>query len=80
MATPTDFKLIREKNIDKETHLKITKNIMSGRIFVEFKSQNPSIVLQKSFQDSMHGKMESEKFAKSIKTTEQLRQYFGIKK
>lgn len=80
MATPTDFKLIREKSLDKETHLKITKNIMSGRIFVEFKSQNPNITLQKSFQDSIHGKMESEKFAKSIRNTTQLREYFGIKK
>jgi hypothetical protein len=80
MATPTDFKLIREKSLDKETHLKITKNIMSGRIFVEFKSQNPNITLQKSFQDSIHGKLESEKFAKSIRNTAQLREYFGIKK
>lgn len=78
MAVNTDFKLIKEKKVDKETILKVSKNIMSGRIFVEFTSQNPNIVLQKSFQDSVHGKLESEKFAKSITSTAQLRQYFGI--
>ncbi len=76
----TDFKTLKEKKIDKETTLKITKNIMSGRIFVKFVSDNPRIVLEKNFQDSLYGKKESEKFAKSITSTEQLRAYFGIKK
>ena len=80
MGTGTDFKLIKEKKIDKETTLTVTKNIMSGRIFVEFTSDNPRIILQKNFQDSLYGKNESEKFAKSIKSTDQLREYFGIKK
>jgi hypothetical protein len=80
MSIGTDFKVIKEKRIDKETTLTVTKNIMSGRIFVEFVSDSPRIVLQKNFQDSIFGKMESEKFAKSIKNTNQLREYFGIKK
>jgi len=80
MATNTDFKLIKEKKLDKETILKITKNIMSGRIFVEFRSDSPKIVLQKNFEGSLYGKLESEKFSRSIKTTQQLREYFGIKK
>lgn len=80
MSVNTDFKLIKEKNLDEETVLKISKNIMSGRIFVEFSSQNPRITLQKNFQDSLDGKRASEEFAKSIKNTAQLRAYFGLDK
>jgi hypothetical protein len=80
MSTNTDFKLLKEKKLDKETTLKVTKNLMSGRIFVEFASVNNRLTLQKNFQDSLDGKMKSEEFAKSIKNTEQLRSYFGIKK
>jgi hypothetical protein len=78
-VTGTDFKVMREKKIDKDTTLVIKKNVMNGRIFVEFTSSNPRIVLQKNFQDSYDGKNLSEAFAKSIKSTEQLRAYFGIK-
>lgn len=80
MATNSDFKTIKEKKIDKETTLKITKNLMSGRIFVEFASINPKLVLQKNFQDTREGKLKSEEFAKSIKSADQLREYFGLKK
>lgn len=80
MSTNTDFKLIREKKVDKDTTLKVTKNIMSGRIFVEFTADNPRIVLQKNFQDSLYGKIKSEEFARSIKSIDQLREYFGLKK
>lgn len=80
MTANSDFKFIKEKRIDKETTLKISQNIMSGRIFVEFTSMNPRIVLQKNFQDNYDGKIKSEKFAKSIKSTDELRKYFGLKK
>ena len=80
MADNTDFKVIKKKEIDKGTTLKVTKNIMSGRIFVEFASLDPKITLQKNFQDTMDGKLQSEKFAKSITSTDQLMKYFGIKK
>ena len=80
MPTNTDFKLIREKQLDKDTTLKVTKNLMSGRIFVEFKNMEWKILLQKNFQDSYDGKLKSENFAKSIKNTQQLLEYFGIKK
>ena len=79
-TTGTDFKITKEKKLDKETTLIIKRNIMSGRIFVEFVSVNPRIVLQKNFQDTYDGKNLSEEFAKSIKNTEQLREYFGINK
>jgi hypothetical protein len=81
MATNgADFKIIKEKKIDKNATLKISKNLMSGRIFVEFASIDPKIVLQKNFQDSREGKLKSEEFAKSIRNTDQLREYFGLKR
>lgn len=78
MPVNSDFKLLREKQIDDDTTLKVSKNLMSGRVFVEFVSNNPRIVLQKNFQDTMSGKLDSEKFAKSIRSTKDLRAYFGI--
>lgn len=80
MTTSTDFKLLKEKKLDKNTSLKIKKNLMSGRIFVEFISLEPRLTLQKNFEDSLHGKQESEEFSKSIRNTEQLLKYFGLNK
>ena len=80
MPTSPDFKVLKEKKIDEDTTLKVTKNLMSGRIFVEFISVDPRIVLQKNFQDSRLGKRESEEFSKSITSTDQLREYFGLEK
>lgn len=80
MPISTDFKLVREKKLDKCTTLQVYKSLMNGRIFVEFNCANPNLTLQKNFQDSLDGKTKSEEFAKSIKNTTQLKQYFGIKK
>jgi hypothetical protein len=80
MRVSTDFRLLKQKKVDETTTLKVSKNLMSGRIFVEFVSDNPRIVLQKNFQDTILGKVESDRFAKSINSTEELREYFGIKK
>ena len=80
MAIATDYKLIKEKRIDKETTLTISQHLMSKRIFVEFASKNFGLVLQKTFQDTLDGKMASEAFAKSIKSTGQLKAYFGLGK
>ena len=74
-----DFKLLKKKEIDKGLNLKITKNIMSGRIFVEFTCESPKLTLQKNFQDSLYGKTESEKFVKSISSLEDLLAYFRVK-
>jgi hypothetical protein len=80
MTISTDHKLIKEKNVDKNVVLRISKNHASGRIFVEFASTTPKMLLQKSFQDTYEGKLQSEAFAKSIKNTEQLLEYFGLNK
>ena len=79
MSTNADFKTIKEKKLDKETTLKISKNNMSGRIFVEFNSKNPNIVLQKNFQDTIDGRKQAEDFSKSISTKNQLINYFSPK-
>jgi hypothetical protein len=79
MADNSDFDVIKMKNLDKGTILKVSRNIMNGRLFVEFSSNNPRIVLQKNFQNSIVGKRECDDFAKSIKNTNQLRAYFGLK-
>ena len=79
MGVNSDFKLIEEKALDSNTTLVIKRNIMSGRIFVEFTSTGPKITLQKNFQDTYDGKRLSEEFANSIKSTKELRKYFNIK-
>ncbi len=80
MGVTTDFKLLKEKKLDEETTLKISQNLMNGRIFVEFSSVNPKLLLQKNFQDSLDGREKYKEFAKSIKNTSQLIEYFGLKR
>lgn len=79
MTANSDFKNMKEKKIDKETTLKITQHRMTGRIFVEYKSINPSLTLQKNFQDTYDGRAQSDEFAKKYNTTKELRAHFGIK-
>ena len=75
-----DFKILKEKKLDRGTTLKVSKNLMSGRVFVEYTAIEPKLTLQKNFPDSYDGKIRSEEFAKSIKTTDQLLEYFGLKR
>lgn len=74
-----DFELIEETYLDDNTVLKISKNIMSGRVFVEFSSTKPRVVLQKNFQDTILGNRDANDFSNSITNTSELLQYFGIK-
>lgn len=74
-----DFKLIKSKEIDTDTFLRVSKNLMSGRIFVEFSCKNPNLMIQKNFEDSLFGKKQADTFSKSIKNADQIRKYFGIK-
>lgn len=75
MSTNSDFKTVKEKKLDKETTLKVSKNNMSGRIFVEFNSKNPNIVVQKNFQDTIEGRKQADEFSKSINSKTQLLNY-----
>lgn len=78
MTNGTDFKLLSEKKIDLETTLTVTQNLMSHRIFVQFTTNKPRMVLQRNFQDDYFGQKESKKFAKSIRSTNDLRKHFGL--
>jgi hypothetical protein len=71
-------KILKKKRLDKETTLKISQNEMSGRIFVEFSSENAKLVLQKSFQNTYEGNKEAQQFAKTIENIDGLRRYFGL--
>lgn len=78
---PSEFedKILKKKKLDKECSIKITQNQMSGRIFVEFSSSDGKLILQKSFQGTFDGTRESQEFAKTIRSINDLRKYFGIK-
>jgi hypothetical protein len=71
-------KILKKKKLDKEANLKISQNEMSGRIFVEFSAPSAKLTLQKSFQDTYEGNVEAQKFAKTIKSIDDLRRYFGL--
>ena len=79
MSTNSDFKTIKEKKLDRETILKVTKNNMNGRIFVEFSSKNPNILIQKNFQDTIEGRRQAEEFTKKIKDKNELVTYIAKK-
>lgn len=78
MAKYVDVKVLKKKKLGEELTLKVSKNEMSGRIFVEFATNDGKMVLQKSFQATYDGEKESEKFSKSIKSLSDLKKYFGI--
>jgi hypothetical protein len=71
-------KILKKKKLDKETSLKISQNEMSGRIFVEFSSENGKLVVQKSFQNTYEGNKEAQAFSKTIKNMDGLRKHFGL--
>lgn len=71
-------KVLKKKKLDNEASLKVTQNEMSGRIFVDFYSEDGRLKVQKSFQDTHQGRADAEKFQKKIKSIKDLRKYFGI--
>lgn len=73
-----ETKILKKKKIDKELTLKVTQNGMSGRIFVDFSSEDGKLVLQKSFQNTFEGSKEAEQFQKKFKSINDLRKYFGL--
>lgn len=75
-----EVKILKKKKLDKELNIKVTQNEMSGRIFVEFSSEDGKLVLQKSFQNTYEGTKEAEQFQKNIKSIKDLRKYFGLSK
>lgn len=74
-----DYRVIKKKKVDKETNLRVLKNEALNRIAVEFTSDICKLTLQKSYQDTYEGRLEAEEFQKTIKSTNDLKQYFGVK-
>lgn len=74
-----DTKVLKKKKLDNETHLRVYKNEALQRISVEFSSDTFKMILQKSYQDTYEGRRDADEFSKTIKSTEDLKRYFGIK-
>jgi ribosomal protein S13 len=74
-----DFKVIKSKKVDPETNMRVLRNDALSRIAVEFSSDTTKLKVQKSFQDTFQGRLDAEKFQKSIRSTKDLKSYFGIK-
>jgi hypothetical protein len=75
-----EIKVLRKKKLDKELSLKVTKNEASERIFVEFSSKDGKMVLQRSFQDTYHGRLDADSFGESIKSIDELSAHFKAKR
>lgn len=76
--TNLENKILKKKKLDRESNLKITQNPMSGMIFVEFRSEDGKLFLQKSFQNTLEGNKACEVFSKSIKSINDLKKHFGL--
>lgn len=75
--TTFEIKVLKRKLIDKTLRLKVTQNEMSGRILVEFYTDDGRMVVQKSFQDTQSGLAEATEFQKKFKSVDDLKQYLG---
>jgi hypothetical protein len=73
-----DNKVLKKKKLDSEASLRVTQNEMSGRIFVDFFSEDGRLKVQKSFQDTFQGRADAEKFQKKIKSIKDLRKHLGL--
>ena len=80
MALFIEHKTLKNKKLGEDLNLSVVLNEMAGRILVEFKSEDGKITLQKSFQNTVEGRTDSEKFQKKIKSLKDLRDYFGLNK
>lgn len=72
--------IIIKDSVKDGLRLKITKNEMSDRLFVEFSNENGSLVLQKNFQNTVVGRQALDKFQTTIKSLKDLKKYFGLNK
>lgn len=73
-------KVIRKKKLDKELTIRVLRNEAAERIFVEFSSKDGKLVLQKSFQDNHYGRKEVKVFEESLKSIDDLKEYFRCKR
>jgi len=78
LTDPTTL-VLKNKKLDEKLTVMVTQNDRSGRIFVEFISDDGKLVLQRSFQNTVCGLQEAEQFQKSFKSIKDLKKYFGLK-
>ena len=75
-----EHKVIKQKKIDKDLNLKISEDLYSSRICVEFYSDDKKLVLQRSFQNTLLGQQQSTEFSRSIKNIKDLENRLGYSK
>ena len=71
--------LVKELEVDEGLNLRVTRSSYSERVYVEFKSTDGKLTLQKTFQDNFFGRKDAEKFEKSMKTLSDLKAYLKVK-
>lgn len=71
--------LIKELQIEEQLVLTVSRNVHSERVYVQFKSADGKITLQKTFQDNFFGRKDAEKFEKSINSLAELKTYLRMK-
>lgn len=74
-----EYKVKKQKKLNNELNLKIYEDHYNSRVYVEFSSDDKKLVLQRSFQNTFFGQQESEEFAKSLKTLNDLKNRLGFK-
>lgn len=72
-----DTKVLKKKKLDNII-LKVSRNEASERIFVEFSSKDGKLVVQRSFQDTYHGRLEAAKFEERFKSFDDLKSHFKM--
>lgn len=75
-----EHKVLKQKKIDKDLNLKVTEDQYASRIHVEFSSDDRKFVLQRCFQKTYFGQIEVEKFSKSLKNLQELKERLGYTK
>jgi len=78
MSIFIENKILKNSEINKGLILKVTQNEMAVRILVEFKNEDGKLVIQKSFQNTVEGRIEAQKFEKKIKSLKDLKIYLGL--
>jgi len=68
-----EYKIKKQKKLEKELNLKIYEDLYTSRLFVEFYSDDRKFILQRSFQNTIVGQKESEEFSKSLKNLKDLK-------
>ena len=72
-----EYKVVKQKKLDKELNLKISEDQYMSRIYVEFSSDDRKLILQRSFQNTFAGQQEMQEFSKSLKNLKDLENRLG---